>query len=125
MSRLNLCKASLFAVALAGLFATAPLKAQTPATSTQAPASATQPTPAAQPASAAQPVPAAQASPAIQTSPSGHPNNAYWNDHDKQLLVDFGWLEHFKEANAMLTPPCARRRPCSFHGRFDHGGMEA
>jgi len=78
-------------MALVGLFAVAPLKAQTPATSAQAPA--------------AQPAPAAQASPAIQTSPSGHPNNAYWNDHDKQLLVDFGGLERFKEANAMLTAP--------------------
>jgi len=47
---------------------------------------------------------AAQA-PAAQTSPSGHPNNAYWNDHDKQLLVDFGGLEHFKEADAMLGAP--------------------
>jgi lysophospholipase L1-like esterase len=26
-------------------------------------------------------------------------------DHDKQLLVDFGGLERFKEANAMLTAP--------------------
>ena len=26
-------------------------------------------------------------------------------EHDKQLLVDFGGLEHFKEANAMLTAP--------------------
>ena len=67
--------------------------AQTPEASTQAPAPAAQPTPA------------AQTSPAIQTSPSGHPNNAYWIDHDKQLLVDFGGLERFKEANAMLAAP--------------------
>jgi lysophospholipase L1-like esterase len=40
-----------------------------------------------------------------QTSLSGHPNNAYWIDHDKQLLVDFGGLERFQEANAMLTAP--------------------
>jgi lysophospholipase L1-like esterase len=54
---------------------------------------------------AAQPAPATQTSPAIQTSPSGHPNNAYWNDHDQQLLVDFGGLARFKEANAMLAAP--------------------
>ena len=54
---------------------------------------------------AAQPSPATQTPPAIQTSPSGHPNNPYWMDHDKQLLVDFGGLAHFKEANAMLAAP--------------------
>jgi lysophospholipase L1-like esterase len=89
----NICKTTFFAAALAGLLAGTALMAQTPATSAQSP------TPA------AQPTPASQASPAIQTSPSGHPNNAYWNDHDKQLLVDFGGLERFKEANAMLTAP--------------------
>jgi acyl-CoA thioesterase I len=98
VKRWKLCKASLFAVALGGTLAVAPLKAQTPATSTQAPAAPAE-TPAAQPA------PVAQASPAIQISPSGHPNNPYWMDHDKQLLVDFGGLERFKEANAMLTAP--------------------
>ncbi|HKN20198.1 MAG TPA: SGNH/GDSL hydrolase family protein [Terracidiphilus sp.] len=57
--------------------------------------------PAAQaaPASAA---PAASTAPAPQTSPSGHPNDAYWIEHDRQLLVDFGGLAHFKEADAML-----------------------
>lgn len=89
----KLCKTTFFAAALAGLLAGHALMAQTPAASTQAPAPAAQPTPA------------AQTSPTIQTSPSGHPNNAYWNDHDKQLLVDFGGLERFKEANAMLTAP--------------------
>jgi len=99
VSRLNLCKVTLCAALVAGAFPVAPLTAQTPAESTQAPAPVSEPTPA------TQPVPAAQTSPAIQTSPSGHPNNAYWNDYDKQLLVDFGGLERFKEANAMLTAP--------------------
>jgi lysophospholipase L1-like esterase len=99
VNRWKLCKASLFVAALTGLLAGAALTAQTPATSTQAPA------PAAQPEPAAQPPPAAQPSPSAQTSPSGHPNNAYWIDHDKQLLVDFGGLERFNEANAMLTAP--------------------
>jgi lysophospholipase L1-like esterase len=93
VDRWKLCKTILFAAALAGFFAVAPLKAQAPATSPQTQAPTAQPTPGAQPASA------------VQTSPSGHPNNAYWIDHDKQLLVDFGGLERFKEANAMLTAP--------------------
>ncbi|MDR3752737.1 MAG: GDSL-type esterase/lipase family protein [Terracidiphilus sp.] len=45
---------------------------------------------------------AAQQVPATQTLPSGHPNEPYWTEHDRQLLVDFGGLAHFKEANAML-----------------------
>ncbi|MGB7265169.1 MAG: SGNH/GDSL hydrolase family protein, partial [Terracidiphilus sp.] len=46
------------------------------------------------------------AQPALaQTSPSGHPNNAYWIEHDAQMLVDFGGLEHFKEADMKLGPP--------------------
>jgi lysophospholipase L1-like esterase len=62
--------------ALAGLFAVAPLRAQAPSTA-----------------------------PPAATLPSGHPDNAYWTEHDKQLLVDFGGLERFKEANAMLPAP--------------------
>jgi lysophospholipase L1-like esterase len=116
VNRLKFCKASLFTALVAGAFAFAPLKAQTPATSTQAPAPVSEPTPAAQPTPAPQPAPAAQASPAIQTSPSGHPNNAYWNDHDKQLLVDFGGLERFKEANAMLTAPATGEDRVVFMG---------
>jgi lysophospholipase L1-like esterase len=93
VDRWKLCKTTLFVAALAVIVAVAPLKAQAPATPSQAPVPAAQPTPAAQPA------------PATQTSPSGHPNNPYWIEHDKQLLVDFGGLERFKEANAMLTAP--------------------
>ncbi len=75
------------AAALAGLFTVASLRAQEPAPppETKAPAPTT-----------TAPAP---------TSPSGHPNNAYWTDHDRQLLVDFGGLEHFKEADAMLGAP--------------------
>ena len=72
---------------MAGIVAGAPLRAQAPSTP-------------AQPAA-----PTTQAAPPAPTSPSGHPNNAYWSDHDKQLLVDFGGLERFKEANAMLAAP--------------------
>jgi lysophospholipase L1-like esterase len=45
---------------------------------------------------------AAQLAAPAQTSPSGHPNDSYWIEHDRQLLVDFGGLAHFKEADAML-----------------------
>jgi lysophospholipase L1-like esterase len=51
----------------------------------------------------AAPAPATTAPPAL--SPSGHPLNDYWIAHDKQILSDFGWLEHFKEANMKLPPP--------------------
>jgi lysophospholipase L1-like esterase len=43
--------------------------------------------------------------PAAQTSPSGHPNNAYWIEHDRLLMVDFGDLEKFKDADASLGAP--------------------
>ncbi len=49
--------------------------------------------------------PATQPAPPVQTSPSGHPSNPYWMDHDKQLLVDFGGLERFKEADEMVAAP--------------------
>ena len=51
----------------------------------------------------AAPAPATPAAPAL--SASGHPLNDYWIAHDKQILSDFGWLEHFKEANMKLPPP--------------------
>ena len=62
---------------------------------TKAPAAQTAPAPAA----------SAQTAAPSQTSPSGHPNDAYWTEHDHQLLVDFGGLAHFKEADAMLGAP--------------------
>ena len=55
--------------------------------------------PASKPETAA---PSAAPPPAAPKSPSGHPNDAYWTEHDRQLLVDFGGLAHFKEADAML-----------------------
>lgn len=56
-----------------------------------------------QPAAQAPAAPMAPA--ATATSPSGHPNNAYWIEHDRQLLVDFGGLNRFKQADAALGPP--------------------
>jgi lysophospholipase L1-like esterase len=86
VNRWKLRKAVLVAAAI-GLSATAPLQAQQPAVSPKAEA------------------PAAQPAPAAQTLPSGHPNNAWWIEHDAKLLVDFGGLERFKEADAMLAAP--------------------
>jgi lysophospholipase L1-like esterase len=56
-------------------------------------------------APAAQTAPAPTTAPPVPTSPSGHPNDAYWTEHDRQLLVDFGGLAHFKEADATLAAP--------------------
>jgi lysophospholipase L1-like esterase len=60
--------------------------------------------------------PESQAPPAPQTSPSGHPNDAYWIEHDKQMLVDFGGLDHFKDADAALAPPAAGENRVVFMG---------
>src|SRR5208283_4832790 len=63
--------------------------------------------------------PAAQQTPAAQPaqlSPSGHPNNAYWQEHDRQLLFDFGWLEHFKDADAKLPAPAPGENRVVFMG---------
>lgn len=56
------------------------------------------------------------AAPAAQTSPSGHPNNPYWNDHDIQLLVDFGGLTRFKQADVALGPAAAGEDRVVFMG---------
>src|SRR4029077_20776141 len=98
-------KAMFASVAFAGLLAIGTLQAQELGTKpeTKAPA----PTAVA---------PAATASPAAQTSPSGHPNDSYWNEHDKQLLVDFGGLARFKEADVKLGAPTADEDRVVFMG---------
>jgi lysophospholipase L1-like esterase len=53
---------------------------------------------------------------AAQTTPSGHPNNAYWTEHDKQLLVDFGALARFKEEDVKLGAPAAGEDRVVFMG---------
>jgi acyl-CoA thioesterase I len=58
-----------------------------------------------EPASKPETVAPAPTQSAPQTTPSGHPANAYWDEHDKQLVTDFGWLAHFKEADIKLGPP--------------------
>lgn len=49
-------------------------------------------------------------------TPSGHPQDAYWTAHDRQLLTDFGWLAKFKEANLALGPPAAGENRVVFMG---------
>ena len=65
-------------------------------------------------------VPETKAPAATQTAPqttlSGHPVNAYWTEHDKQLVTDFGWLEHFKEADMQLGPPKPGEKRVVFMG---------
>ncbi len=46
----------------------------------------------------------------------GHPDNDYWRQHDQQLLTDFGWLAHFKNANEKLGPPAAGENRVVFMG---------
>jgi acyl-CoA thioesterase I len=96
MDRKNFRTTILPGVLLTGLFALASLPGQEPASPTETKAPAAQAAPAAPTAPAAAPA---------QTSPSGHPNDSYWIEHDRQLLVDFGGLAHFKEADAMLGAP--------------------
>lgn len=59
---------------------------------------------------------AAQQAANAQTSPSGHPNNAYWVEHDKQLLTDFGGLERYKEADVQLGAAAAGEDRVVFMG---------
>jgi lysophospholipase L1-like esterase len=86
VNRQILCKVIFLSAALAGTSAVAPLRAQQPAVSpgTEAPTAQ----------------PAAQA-------PTTHPPQYYiWEKaHDAQLLVDFGGLERFRKADAMLAAP--------------------
>ena len=56
------------------------------------------------------------APPDLATTASGHPADAYWTAHDKQLLTDFGWLARFKEADATLPKPGADEKRVVFMG---------
>jgi len=100
---MNLGKSTIIAIAKARFFAGALLLAQA---GTAQPASQA---PAAQLATPA-------AVPATQTSPSGHPNNAYWQEHDRQLLFDFGGLAHFKDADMRLAAPAPGENRVVFLG---------
>ena len=85
--------------------------AQEPASvpETKAPA----PTKTAPPANAA---PGLTPNAAHALTASGHPQNDYWNEHDRQLLTDFGWLGHFKESDVKLGPPAPEEKRVVFMG---------
>ena len=72
--------------------------------------------PASKPESAA-PAPT-QVAPAAApaTTASGHPADAYWTAHDKQLVTDFGWLAHFKDADDKLPKPAPGEKRVVFMG---------
>jgi lysophospholipase L1-like esterase len=64
--------------------------------------------------------PETQAPPPTKTVPattaSGHPADAYWTEHDKQLLNDFGWLARFHDADQKLGPPAPGENRIVFMG---------
>ncbi|HEY1160468.1 MAG TPA: SGNH/GDSL hydrolase family protein [Terracidiphilus sp.] len=99
----NLLRIAFFAAALTGLIAPAPIASQEPGNlpETKAPP----PTQTAPPANAAP-----------ELTPSGHPQNAYWTAHDRQLLTDYGWLSRFKEDNVRLGPPASGENRVVFMG---------
>ncbi len=61
-------------------------------------------------------VPSAPSAPASPTQPSGHPNDAYWTEHDRQLLVDFGGLSRFKAEDDALPAPLPGQNRVVFMG---------
>jgi lysophospholipase L1-like esterase len=96
MKKMVLIDAAVCAAVGAGLFGAAGLLAQQPAAAT-----------------AGIPPPAAATA---QTSPSGHPNDAYWIEHDRQLLVDFGNLARYKEDDLKLAAPAPGENRVVFMG---------
>lgn len=60
--------------------------------------------------------PETQAPAPAQAAPAPHPDNDYWRKHDELLIVDFGDLGKFKEADAALAPPAVRQNRVVFMG---------
>ena len=58
--------------------------------------------------------PAQPAAPKLTAS--GHPDNAFWREHDRQMLFDFPWLARYKDADAKLGPPAADENRVVFMG---------
>ena len=58
----------------------------------------------------------APAKTAPATTASGHPADAFWTAHDKQVLTDFGWLERYHDADVALVPPAAGENRVVFMG---------
>jgi acyl-CoA thioesterase-1 len=59
--------------------------------------------------------PATGQSAAGAAAPAPH-TGEYWNKHDQQLLVDFGDLARFKDADTALAPPAAGEKRVVFMG---------
>lgn len=78
---------SMFAFALAGVLFQAMLASQEPGNKLEA-------------STTAQPA-------APKLTASGHPDNEFWREHDRQMLFDFPWLARYKDADAKLGPPAA------------------
>src|SRR3954464_13830832 len=80
-------RTALLAVATLAFVVRPPISAQEPGTvpETRAPSQPAQPPPG--------------------NTVSGHPADAYWTAHDKQLLTDFGGLAKYKEADVKLPAP--------------------
>jgi lysophospholipase L1-like esterase len=94
------CRNSLLALIFAGILATASLFAQEPGVKPETAAPTAVPAPPVTP----------------KLTASGHPDDAFWREHDRQMLFDFPWLAHFKEANAKLGPPAAGEKRVVFMG---------
>ena len=95
------CRNRLFALALAGSIIPTFIVAQEPGTTkpeTNAPA-----VPPAPPA-------------APKLTASGHPDNDYWREHDRQMLFDFPWLARYKDADLQLGPPATGENRVVFMG---------
>jgi lysophospholipase L1-like esterase len=94
------CRNRLLALAFTGFLIPATLFAQEPGVKpeTNAPAAVAVP----------------QAAPKLTAS--GHPDDEFWREHDRQMLFDFPWLAHFKEADAKLGPPAADENRVVFMG---------
>jgi lysophospholipase L1-like esterase len=91
----------IMAAVLCGLLGPAQLSAQEPANppETKAPPQQSPPAP-----------------PPPPKTLSGHPADAYWTAHDKQLVSDFGWLAKFKEADLKLPAPAPGENRVVFMG---------
>ncbi len=106
MNRISLRAVLLAAAALAGLLTASVLQAQESGSlpETKAPPSL--------PETMAPPAAQAPAQPA----PASHPVNDYWKKHDAQLLVDFGGLAKYEEADLALRLPAEGENRVVFMG---------
>jgi len=87
---------SLFAIALALVLASARISGQEPGVKPETS------------------IPAQPAAPKLTAS--GHPDNDFWREHDRQMLFDFPWLARYRDADAKLGPPAADENRVVFMG---------